>query len=377
MIGNDYRSKEALGAASAGIEVISAFFADGGDMDTNGNGVPDSDETDLDGILKIDADRNGVLDVNLAVANAVSDNPYEASITAISDDSSVTASGTIVNSLKHVRITSVGNSEDGRARRSISQEFMVFTNVLGGPPVPLIAKDNVALSGNVTIENTVKSEDDNDSNDFVTIWAGGNVALSGSAKTESAKGVNGSKLNCEPSCTTAVSNVVQNDAALPADGDAFFDIFFNQPKAQVKASADIVIDLSGDTNISSLINNKTGVLIWVDADDTSPTQHYTITINGGSVIGKNASGQINPVVLILERPLDVIINGGVEVYGFVYIIGDFNQPGAGNLEVFGSAVVEGTVLKNGTPNVVFDPDLLNNLKGVGRLAKIPGTWRDF
>ncbi|MBT5229506.1 MAG: hypothetical protein HOM11_04430, partial [Methylococcales bacterium] len=157
----------------------------------------------------------------------------------------------------------------------------------------------------------------------------------------------------------------------------FFDIFFNQPKAQVKASADIVIDLSGDTNISSLINNKTGVLIWVDADDTSPTQHYTITINGGSVIGKNASGQINPVVLILERPLDVIINGGVEVYGFVYIIGDFNQPGAGNLEVFGSAVVEGTVLKNGTPNVVFDPDLLNNLKGVGRLAKIPGTWRDF
>ena len=52
--------------------------------------------------------------------------------------------------------------------------------------------------------------------------------------------------------------------------------------------------------------------------------------------------------------------------------------GGGTATIYGSAIVEGDFNGQGTPNVVYDSDVLSNLQqNLGQYARIPGSWHDF
>ena len=62
-------------------------------------------------------------------------------------------------------------------------------------------------------------------------------------------------------------------------------------------------------------------------------------------------------------------------YGMVFVTG--NMTGNGSPTIFGSVVRAGGANASGNPKVIYDPLVLGAAAGMGKAAKLPGTWRDW
>jgi hypothetical protein len=84
------------------------------------------------------------------------------------------------------------------------------------------------------------------------------------------------------------------------------------------------------------------------------------------------------VILIIEGGASGFkLNGTADIYGIVYVIGDWDNSGGGNANISGAAVAEGEFHSTGTPNPTYDETVLNRLNALGTFARIPGSWKDF
>ena len=245
-----------------------------------------------------------------------------------------------------IRITSVGLSDDNAARRQIQQLMMLVPWLANAPEAALTAKDLVDIGGNVAVTNMITD---------LAVHAGGAYSRSGSASTETTNGSN------------QASDVIQNDASLAGmTNDQFFFNFFGQTKSAMKAQA---TQISCD-NCNGDLNGLTGQMIWVNPS----TPGSTPQVNSNSVIGSTTQ----PVVLIIEGGASGFhLNGTADIYGIVYVIGDWDNSGGGNATITGAAVAEGDFQSTGTPNPTYDEQVLNRLNALGRFARIPGSWKDF
>jgi hypothetical protein len=63
------------------------------------------------------------------------------------------------------------------------------------------------------------------------------------------------------------------------------------------------------------------------------------------------------------------------VYGMVFVTG--NITGNGSPTVYGSLISAGNANVTGNPKVIYDPNVLGATAGLGKAAKVPGTWRDW
>ncbi len=148
--------------------------------------------------------------------------------------------------------------------------------------------------------------------------------------------------------------------------DQFFFSFFGQSKSDVKAQA---TQISCDSCNASL-GGLTGQLIWVNPASAGSTPHVNSNTQIGSVT--------QPVILIIEGGADGFkLNGTADIFGIVYVIGDWDNSGGGNASITGAAVAEGHFDGTGTPNPIYDATILNRLNGMGTIARIPGSWKDF
>jgi hypothetical protein len=59
----------------------------------------------------------------------------------------------------------------------------------------------------------------------------------------------------------------------------------------------------------------------------------------------------------------------------LYIAGNWYNSGGGNATIHGAAVAEGNLQSTGTPDIIYDPDMLGT--STGSYVKVPGTWTDF
>jgi hypothetical protein len=342
---NEYRTKQAQEAAQAGLEQ--------GQVE-----IVELQTTNVNGLLQLDQ-----LDGNSnAAAGLVDQNPaanffrVNGTPGVLSNSSSYTVTyenidrdggafdPTLDNYL--IRVTSIGVSDDGSATRQVQQLMMLVPWVANAPDAALTAKDLVDIGGNVAVTNM-----DTD----LAVHAGGAYSSGGSASTETTNGTN------QP------GDVIQNDAVLAGmTPDQFFFSIFGQSKSDIKAQATQISCNSCNADLDGL----TGQMIWV----TPATAGSTPQVNSNTAIGSAAQ----PVILIVEAGADGFkLNGTADIYGIVYVIGDWDNSGGGNANITGAAVAEGEFHSTGTPNPTYDDTVLSRLNALGTFARIPGSWKDF
>jgi hypothetical protein len=351
MSGNSYRSSQSFEAANAGIEMMTSALLQTM-IDTNGDGAADSD-------LHFDTNNDGNFDQALPLVNQISAAGSSDKFTISFSD---LAQSTPV-SLSHVLVTSAGISQDGRAASIIQQEFAALPTLATLPLTTLTAKGSVTLNGSSSLKNTDIDPD------FVVIRAGGATTLSANII-----GSDGSRL------LSSSSSVQQSDSSLPSDSNTFFRLFFSQSKGVIKPLAQHLIQLTGDgvfngQSLSNRVGRQTGSVIWIDGLSADGSRKKVV-LNGGTKIGINASNNIKPVIIVIENASSIEITGNVEIYGLLYIIGDFNATSSA-FSLTGGLVVEGNLTQNSGIDLKYDANILEQLRGVGRLAKLPGSWSDF
>lgn len=225
-------------------------------------------------------------------------------------------------------------------KRSIQQALLGRIGFSYGGSIPaLVSGSTVNLKGSPAIINpsvTVSSSNFPGS----TIVSAGSITLGGAAVTEVSNGSGG--LVVSSSKTGLAGDVVQNYSGAAASG--LFNIFFNATKAQVQATADVVINHTV-TDLTEL-SGHAGQTVWVAGG---------IDTNGGNVtIGASS----NPVILVINGDVDLGGNASLTVYGVAYVIGEIETSGGGSLTGFGQIAAEGVIDMQGSGTVNFDSSVL-------------------
>lgn len=224
--------------------------------------------------------------------------------------------------------------------------------LVNSPQASLTTYGDVTLQGNPTITNTITEN---------TIWSGGSVRLVGSATTECGDdclGSNKNKIN---------SDISDDDRQLSSlTNEQFFENSWGMDKATMQSSADK--NITSITNLSKELDKDEylGKTIWV-----KQTGDKILSLTGGTI-----GSAEKPVILVIDG--DFKVAGNTTIYGIVYVTQDWTAAN-GTFKVNGAVVVEGKFEGNGTPDVIYDPLIFENIQknNTGYVAKIPGGWRDF
>lgn len=295
--------------------------------------------------ILVDSDSDGFIDVYAPAATTNVDNGNGTTYT-------ITYTNPTANNFDITQVTSVGTTDSGNVTKTITELAIRIPYLKANPPAGFITKDGVGLGGNVHIENTTTG---------TTIWSGGAVTLTGSADTDGGGGVTSDRNGIN-------SDIAQNDAQLSTlSGDGFFENFFSANKSSVEEGANVKLTYNSNQNLSAILDpdSNNGKVIWVNQTGG------TASFSGNATIGSPDE----PVILIIDG--DFKANGTTQVYGIIYVTQDWNNTGGGTLDVYGAVIVEGEYNGNGTPNVIFDENVLNNVREMAEFARIPGSWRDF
>jgi Tfp pilus assembly protein PilX len=232
-----------------------------------------------------------------------------------------------------------------------------------GPGAALTA-GSVSVTGSTTTLNVVNSDQRSNG---ITINAGGAVATGAHINAYSVPG------------TPSSNSILGDDASLlnvttPAAENLFFARFFGQPLNSYSAADPDVIHISGadaaarGAEVMSYINRGLRApRFFVPGDIT-----FDSTVVGGGALGS----AVNPIVIAATGNLSM--SGTFTAYGVFYAAAINDATGAGTTTVNGALVTPGAFSKaSGTLNLVYDPSLWSGtLAPHGRLARVPGSWRD-
>jgi hypothetical protein len=266
-----------------------------------------------------------------------------------------------------VTLSSSGNSADGLSTANVSEQAMLYSVLANPPDVPLIVAGGLDVSGNFEV---VANANGGGNGVPLSIWTDGNVDMNnGSGTTCGLQEFNDGNCSADPYSESGFQDqdILDNDPAFPPD---LMEYMFNVPEAEWDT-------LRSDANLrlpdcSTLGAASTG-LIWVDGD---------CSLNANVLVGSVN----NPVILIVTDG-DLTMNGGAIINGIVF---SFRKPGViadFEINMIGGARVNGVVASNhpvghanGSYNSVYDSDVLAELKvndAFQRVARVPGSWRDF
>ncbi len=373
---NNYRTSQAMAAASAAMERGVAYFMDDG----------------------FDADRNG--EVDYGIANPVNFS-YDAAqtiditndTTPFSFDNSATDQTTYSQfyfdntddpvDMKRGIIVGRGWSDDGLAMRTISQQVGVVGVFKPGatPEQAWVSKASVGTNGTGTIINRYTN---------TNVWAGGDYG-GPSAAYDTYIRPSGTEISDytdeqldsseEDQNTVKVSDrnsglgidVITSDtflssksaSQLDADIDStvnnqFFDMYFSETKQGIKDMA----KNAGQLIINGAIPADASGLVWVEGD---------LSLDS---LGSSDS----PLTLIVNG--DLTINGNTEFYGIIYTTGDIT--GTGTPVIYGSLIAEktgGDHSMSATSTLVFKPwgdgNGAEDPFQVGTGTVISGSWMDW
>ena len=396
---DNHRMTQAVAAANAALDFGIGYFAGtatkGDGTATTGNVVVAGFDHDNNGCPDYLSDPLSYFDhATNATINCAATSPH--TLTYTSSDGTLVTTGSVTfdndagtrcvdsgetPNMKSGLITAVGLSDDGLARRTMSQ-CVGTINVLGNSPKQsLISKGGVGLTGNYTIINRYFN---------TTAWSGSAVNIGASASASTylrAVGTRESdftRAQLEDSDTTndytsqPVSDrdkgngvdTIANDPGLASlTGDEFFNNFFYSDRAAVKNLAQSLDQVYPAANIGNAAG-KTGV-VWIEGN---------ASITGGTY---GTSG--SPVIFIVNGNLTA--SGNPNFNGLLYVGGQLNA--TGTVDVLGSVVVEGDpalvpagedpVIGHGGVDLIYSPYTLERSATpvVGTTTAISGSWRDW
>lgn len=368
---NDQRGRQALEAAEAGTDYVLATYRAQGGPDANNDAVADPVASD-------------------PIANAATVPVTRFNGTDLPGFALTT--NFVAGSANLVVVQSVGNSDDGTGRRTITRTAS-FAPTLKPSSFPLVAKLDVTATGSLTVENAYNN---------TTIWSGNPISGGGSAdryicdacaKENPAYLLNGLapslQADDDPSTTTdgivsysgiteGVDMILDDNRLEGATADEYFENYFTGSKADIKSVVELFYNTSVDATVADKLDRLGEASVWVDGD---------LTMHASSRIGCTEPSNAQPCVLDPDEaintvePVLLIVNGnffanaGFEFYGFLFVTGDLRTNG--NALFDGAVVVGGTVtMGSGTATVRYDPATASpNLFGADGF--IAGTWRDW
>ena len=264
-------------------------------------------------------------------------------------------------------LTSTGTSPDGLATVNMSEQAIQYSLLANAPDAPLIVAGGLAVGGNFEV---TANPNGGGTGVPLSIWTDQAVDLNnGSGTTCGLYEYNQGNCSTEPYSEAGFKglDIVDNDPGFPDD---LMEYLFNVPDdnwADLRADATEIL-----ADCTTLSAASVG-LIWVDGD---------CTINAGTVIGTPTS----PVILIVTDG-DIKMNGGALLHGILFsfrkpgVVADFEIDMAGGAHVLGVVASNHPVgHANGTYNAVYDASVLTAIEqhdAFIRVARVPGSWRDF
>jgi hypothetical protein len=270
-------------------------------------------------------------------------------------------------SIRLVTLTSIGNSPDGLATETVIEQAIQYSILANPPDAPLIVAGGIAVTGNFEV-----AANPNGGGEGVplSIWTDQTVDMNnGSGTTCGRQELMDGQCSSKPYSEKGFKDkdILDNDPDFPTD---LMEYLFNVPETDWSALRD---DANSIENSCAGLNAASVGLIWVDGP---------CTLNAGTLVG----APDNPVIVIVTDN-DVSMNGGAILYGMLF---SFRKPGVitpFEIDMIGGATVIGVVASNhsvghanGSFNSVFDADVLAQLQvndAFIRVARVPGSWRDF
>ena len=234
-----------------------------------------------------------------------------------------------------------------------------------GPAAPLTTGSAAVVGGNLSVINTHAPSNG------ITIHSGATVQAGSGTNVYTLPG------------TPPRASIVDNDPALNnltlAGEEAFFANFFGQTLTNYRTIDPDVIRISGcsatdcGTQVMNVVNSGArNPRFFVDGD---------ITFNNGNVGASTIGTVSNPVVIVSNATMEMRSN--LTAYGLFYAATatateNWDFDGSGTATIYGAFISRGNFDKgSGTLNLIYDPSLWSGSGApMGRLVKVPGSWRD-
>jgi len=353
---NQYRAKQAMEAAEAGLEYMIGVL----NVKTSGTAADE-----LYDYLTKDSTTgsyNLVSGASPLVKSPSAGQVFSVTLSAISGSANAPPT-------KRFLITSTGGSDcssttslSGCQSRAIARIKVRLTGPMANPPdSSLVVLNDTTLSGSSCIVNNSNSGKAVRTGKSVSVGGGGG---GGGGAGKGCTGSNTTILNgnqsagsCPPSGTSGNSSCT-DPAFVGLTGDAFFNLFFGTTKAELKSSATQTLTNTQPTEPAN------GELVWVD-----------ITSNSFNISGNRTYGTVaDPVIIILNGDAD--IQGNVTIRGVLYVTGNLTL--RGTLDIEGAVIVEGAATVTGNAQIGKNPDVLNSVAGGNPpVMKLMGSWKDW
>jgi hypothetical protein len=252
----------------------------------------------------------------------------------------------------------------------------VVPAVPSGPAAALTTGSATVTGGNMHVVNN-----DQTSNG-ITIHAGTTVNLGGSTNVYTLPG------------TPPRASVLDNDPSLAdltnASADAFFANYFGQTLTSYRDTDADVIRLGPNAPVAANVCNSASAcgdrVTAILATGVRNPRFYVegnVSWNGGTL-----GAASNPIIVVVG-PLsngtggDIELRGGVTAYGLFYSASvtaseNWDWTGSGGATIYGAFISRGNFDNaSGNMRLIYDPSLWSSaLPPVGRLIRVPGSWRD-
>lgn len=339
---NVYRAKQAFHAAQAGIDFGISYSR---------KGLDQNDDSILD------------LTVASAAVGTVGSASYQVSFADVSAASDMSL----------IQVSSIGTSDDGLINREIEVLIGKVPLVPNPPDLPIVARGNVAVSGNLNVYNVFTN---------LNIWSGDSLDSWGSADTYirdpdwtdggswdgvsdlhtylSANNMDASDVAAIQSTTknTRGPDIIEGDTNLATiTPDQFTENFFGKTLDELVSSANL--SMTGNELSSAAAADVSGKLIYLS--DAKLT---------GGTIGSPSK----PVVIVVDSPLD--LSGSPVIYGII-IASSINKV-AGTVDIFGGLVSEGNIDTGvGSANIYYDESVILGVQDLYTMEVIRGSWQDW
>lgn len=321
---NQYRESQAYAAAMAGLEYGMKYFDDNHETIT---------ASTTDGFINTFT------------------NDYTSTTLPNGARYEITFTNPIAYNYDLILVSSRGVSDDSSSARVVSQLIQSAAYLATLPQVSVISKGEIGLKNNTEFTNTQTNEN---------ILAGGSVNIENSATTVTSLGITSS-------AASTGADVDQNNSTLAnTSNNELFATYFGVTPDLFKGNANTTLTRSSDTDYSTLLDGKTGEIIWIEQTNGDAS------INGNVDIGSAGS----PVILVVNGDLSTVSNA--KIYGVVVVLGSATTEFVGSSKVYGALITASGVIFKNDGEMEYSSTILNALQGeMTYFAKVPGSWKDF
>ena len=98
-----------------------------------------------------------------------------------------------------------------------------------------------------------------------------------------------------------------------------------------------------------------------------------IWVTGDATLPDNVGSRAQPVILVING--NASVSGGITFHGLLYVSGKLTF--TGNSVFYGSVAVGGKADGSGTPEIVYDRQVIGNVKRLGVRTAQAQSWRDW